>query len=246
MAITATEIIAEMTRCQAEHDAGRLPDVRKLATMMSEGEVNAPCVETGLTPLLWAVENDSLYVNLLMLRGADPAARGTGEHDVLPAERAVAKGLMQRAEQIARHGGPMPEALTAWREAARQRVLKYDGELKAITRTLEKGLKGDVFLAEANRLAAIFGVEAKKIRGRKGHLSFKAVPIRKLAKADGMSEEAWLARHQSDAAANGVSLLATTPPGEVAKDELWIAPDARQARGHRRLAPGLGRGRLTL
>lgn len=221
---TTAEIMAELKRCHEIHAGGTLPDARALQRLIQAGDVNAPCAETGLTPLLWAVEHDSLYVSFLMANGADPGATGTGDHAVAPAERAVAKGLMQRADQIARHGGPQPPALVAWREAARERIRKYDGELKAIVKRLEAGIKAPEFLAEAERMGAALGVAAKKMPGRKGHLSFKGVGVKKLAKAAGLAEEGWLAGLQAAAAAAGASLVTAMPLGETAKDELFLVP----------------------
>ena len=221
---SVTDFIAELARQHAHFAKGSLPDLRKLATMSEGVNVNDSCADTGLTPLLWTIENDSPLFSFLMSRQVDLSAVGTGEFAITPVEFALSKGLMQRAEQLVERGAACPPEIAARIDERRKANARADKELRDIERKLERGLKSPGFTAVAAQFAERLGVDGKKVRGRKGHLSFKAVPVRKLASESGEGEASWLYRLNAEASAAGASLFAAAPIGEKAKYELCLAP----------------------
>ncbi|MCB1511632.1 MAG: hypothetical protein KDJ36_12085, partial [Hyphomicrobiaceae bacterium] len=221
---TPSDLIAELSRVQA--NVGKaFPDMRRTAAIIQEIGPDAVCNETGMTPLQWAIVNDSKLAMLFLLtQRADPNARGTGTFDRAPIEMLVEKGDVEGADRLVNHGAACPPEVKALRERQAELRARHAKALTDIPKRLEKALKSDAFIAAVASFEAAFGVKAAKVRGRKGHLTFKAVPINALAKAEGLEPELWLAKHQAEAADAGVSLFARSLPGERAKDEINIAP----------------------
>lgn len=219
-----TEVLAAMAREHACFAAGTLPDMRNVAAALARVDINDVCPESGLTPLLWTIEHDSPLFSFILTRAPDVSARGTGDFDLTPVELASAKGLVERAEQLVRHGAACPPEIAESMAARREKAARLLAEHKQIERTLERALKDSAFTGFAERYGEVFGVAPGKLRGRKGHLSFKNVPVRKLAAAAGQSEAAWLADRNREAMAAGFSLFAADPVEEKTRIELCLAP----------------------
>ena len=221
---TITDVINEMKQ-QHEAFANKVqPDMRALAAMLDDLVIDDVCEDTGATPLLWAIEHDSPLFNFCLARGADPRKRGEREYAIEPIQLALSKGLMEKAKMLARHGVPCPpELAVVWEEERRKRV-QYDAEIKNIEKRLEKLLKQDAFAAVRADFETRLGVAAKKVRGRRGHVSFRNIPVRKLSKEEGLDEDSWMTALQRDGLDVGVSLFSTTPPGYAAKQEICLAP----------------------
>lgn len=223
---TPSDLIAELALVQKNAGKG-LPDMRRAAAIVEAIGPDGVCVETGMTPLQWAiVEGSKLGFLFLLARQADPNARGTGAFDRAPIAMLVEKGDIDGADRLVRHGAECPPevaALRDWKGALRAR---HEKALTDIPKRLEGVLESDAFRAHVAVCEAVFGQKAARIRGRKGHLAFKAVPIVALAKADGLSPELWLARQQAEAARAGVGLFTRSLPGERTKDEIALAPSA--------------------
>ena len=221
---TPSDLIAELARVQ--DSVGKTPpDMRRTAAIIEAIGPNGVCDETGMTPLQWAIVNESKLAFLFLLaRQADPNLRGTGAFDRAPIDILVQKGDVEGADRLVRHGAECPPEVAALRERQAALRARHEKASTDIPKRLEKALKSDAFVAAVATYEAVFGVAAAKVRGRKGHLTFKAVPIKALAKADGLEPELWLAKHQADAAKAGAGLFARSLPGESAKDEINIVP----------------------
>lgn len=223
--ITIDDLLGEMAAQEPHYgDPESQPDLRQLAKMLQRLSVDSICGKTGITPLIWTIENDSPLFNFLLVRAPDVNLRGTGEYDIAPIDLAISKGLMEKAETLARWGAPCPPEIEARWEAEKRAQQMYSAEIKKTEQRLEKQLKSADFQSEVRRLEIALGITAKKIRGRRGHLSFRDVPIRQLAKQAEMDEEHWLALQHSAARNNGVGLFSTLPVGAAAKLELCIVP----------------------
>lgn len=221
---TSSELITELARVQ-ENVGKALPDMRSAAAIIEAIGPDGVCDETGMTPLQWAIVNDNKLAFLFLLtQQVNPNARGTGAFDRAPIEMLVEKGNVEGADRLVRHGAECPPQVAALREQQAQLRARYESALSDIPKRLEKSLKSAAFVAAVATCEAIFGLKAVKLRGRKGHLTFKAVPIKALAKADGLEPELWLAKHQAEAVKAGAGILTRSLPGERAKDEINIAP----------------------
>ena len=221
---TPSELIAELARVQ-ESVGKALPDMRRTAAIIEAIGPDGVCDQTGMTPLQWAIVNDSKLAFLFLLTcQANPNARGTGVFNRAPIDMLVEKGDLEGADRLVRHGAECPPEVAALRERQAELRARHEKSLKDIPKRLEKALKSDAFVAAVATCEAVFGLKAAKIRGRKGHLTFKAVPIKALAKAEGLEPELWLAKHQAEAAKAGAGLFTRSLPGERAKDEINIAP----------------------
>ena len=223
MPATAKEIITALEKAQPE--PGTAPDMRPVARVLEDADIDAPCTETGITPLLWAIDTDnSLFFFFLLARSASATARGTGEWDIAPVDHALAKGNLRHAEALADRGAPLPPEVAAERERRRELARRYTAEIAATEKRLAKLLKEDWYTGELARLAEVFGVEAGKVRGRKGSLSFRKVPVRALAKKAGLEVEDWFAPIHAEALENGVILYLRALPGLVARDDVIAVP----------------------
>jgi hypothetical protein len=221
-----SELLAELNRMQSS--AGKTaPDMRRAAQIIEATGPDRACERTGMTPLQWAIENDSkLAFHFLLARGANPSARGTGSYDRAPVDMLVEKGQLDKAHHLVERGAECPAEVAAWHDRQVALRTRHEKALKEIPARLEKALKSEAFLAAAAELEHVFGVKAAKARGKKGLLTFKAVPIRKLAKAAGQDEELWFAALQRKIEEKRFGLFTGSIPGGSAKDDINIAPTA--------------------
>ncbi|MEO0671151.1 MAG: hypothetical protein AAFZ05_03905 [Pseudomonadota bacterium] len=208
-----------------------LPDNRRLATLFETIDVNSPKPEHGMTPLIWSLVHDSPLFHFLIGRGADVNAAGTGDYARAPINIAIELGLEDRAKRLVEIGAVCPPELQTKLDEERRLRQAFEADAKAIERRLSKALKDPAFLSEVARLEAVFGVKAKKTRGRVGHLSFPNVPIKALGEAAGTSGELWLAEQQRAAANKNIGISSREPVGvgrdilrTVAKQEICAAP----------------------
>ncbi|MGE3803688.1 MAG: hypothetical protein AB7K24_03330 [Gemmataceae bacterium] len=221
---TATDLLAEMEIQHARFADKQLPDMRRLAKMLEAVDINSACSKSGMTPLIWAIEHNSPLFMFCLARGADVSARGTGNHDVAPIDLAIAKGLLDKADSLVRGGAPCPPVIKARRDALREQIARYDKELKDTQRTLDRALEDKSFLMVVKEFETVLGVKAKKMRGRRGHLSYQNVAVRKRAAESSLTEDLWLAGLQAQASKRGAGLFTREPLGEKAKLEVCIAP----------------------
>lgn len=225
MAVTnASDLLAELERI--EKSAGKAaPDMRRAAQLIEAIGPDAVCEQAGMTALQWSIVHKSkLGFLFLLARGASATARGTGAYDRAPVDMLVENGDLANAYKLVQRGASCPPEVAAWRDRQAELRARHEKALKETPKRLEKQLKSEAFLAVAAKLEKVFGVPASKLRGRKGHLTFKSVPIRKLAKAAGQDPELWFAALQADAECDGVGLFARSIPGASGKDEVNIAP----------------------
>ena len=152
---TTTDVIAEMAKQHPLYGAADRPDLRRLAKLTEQVSIDATCENTGATPLLWAIENDSPLFSFLLVRQPDVTKRGKGEYDITPIDLAMSKGLIEKAETLARWGAPCPPAIQEQWDAEKRGREKYDQEIKKTERMLEKGLKAASFTEETKRLEAM-------------------------------------------------------------------------------------------
>lgn len=221
---TTTDVLAAMAHVHGQFGTSTLPDLRTVASILEHVDINSACAKTGLTPLLWTIEHDSPLISFILARGSDVATKGTGDFAKTPVELALEKKLMKRATQLVERGAPCPPEVAERIAEGRRAAAAASQEQAQIEKSLERGLKAPAFVELARRFGDRFGIEPKKIRGRQGHLSFKGVPVRALARDASKSEALWLSGLNIEAASAGGSLFAADPIEEKAKIELCLAP----------------------
>ncbi|MEZ4321606.1 MAG: hypothetical protein R3F61_29300 [Myxococcota bacterium] len=222
---TASDLLTEIDRQSRAFAEKRLPDMRRLADLLERVPVDSICDVTGATPLLWAIDQKSPVAKFLLTRGPDVSQRGTGRFDVLPIELAMQRGLHDLARSLTAHGAVVPAALAAQMAAEQAARTAREAELQSVSRHLEGRLADPGFQAVIAELEADFGVPAKRVRGQPGRVTFPRVPARKLARAAGLEDPAWLVHRVRTLLPRGVSLYAAVPPDQARLD-LCAAPTA--------------------
>jgi hypothetical protein len=221
---TASDLIAEIDKQTKAMAARQLPDMQRLTSLMQQVRIDSVCEQTGATRLLWAIEHKSPVAKFILIGSPDVTKRGTGKFDIPPIDLAIQSGMNVLAESLVQRSAAMPAAVAQRKQAETAKRTGYEAELKAVSSALERKLTDPAYLAVIAELESSLGVTAKKVRGRTGHLSFPSTPVRALAKATAMDEDAWLAQQVREVLPRGVSLFAAIPPGEDAKIELCAAP----------------------
>ncbi len=203
--------VFSVTDLLKEFTAPHMPDCRGLSKILSTVSIDDVCEESGLTPLLWSIENNSkLSFLFCMARGADPSKHGTGDFDTSPVELAIKRGCNEFVERLVSRGAQAPPevlgAITEKREAARE-ALRTRGEVvkKTIAR-LKREMKKDWFLTHLDYLESVFGIAPTTARGR-GIKAFAKVPLASLAEKAQSDIVTYFSRMIDHGRAAGVSIF---------------------------------------
>ncbi|MEZ6040889.1 MAG: hypothetical protein R3C20_10305 [Planctomycetaceae bacterium] len=186
---TVTDLLKELT---APHMTGPgLPDQRGLISILKTVSINDVCPVSGMTPLLWAIENGR-HIAFCFLHGADPSKRGTGDYDCTPVELASRQKNFELVENLLRRGAEadpaLLKAIADKREAEENEIRPRAQFVKDTIDRFKRESKTTSFQEHVRQLESLLGVSSSVARGR-GMQAFAKVPIRALAKANHFEDD---------------------------------------------------------
>lgn len=220
MAAKGSQLIREMQRLK---DAGGITYVLDLVNLLKSIPIDTQCEHTGVTPLLWSIENDFLF-SFCLTQMPDVNARGTGDYDLTPIEFAMQRNEIEKADTLARWGADCPREVQAYRQTQREALQTRMDEIKSIQKRLDDAIEEHRFVTELQQLTELFQVEPRRVRKRHGQLVFKNVKLKQLSKAQDESTEDWFAKVHDQYASRGICLFTRNPLGWKASLEVCAAP----------------------
>jgi hypothetical protein len=224
---TVTDLLKEFT---APHMTGPgMRDQRGLNKILETVSINEVCPTTGMTPLIWAIENGS-HVAFCFMHGADPSKRGTGDYDISPLELAIRKGNHDLVDTLIRHGAEAPpdvmKSITEERETQANEIRARSRIVQGTITRFKRVSKSTDYREHVRQLESLLGVSASSARGR-GMRAFAKVPIRSLAEANESGDIEYLVSLNESSRQAGFTLFCERGL-EVAKTvRLLLAPSIR-------------------
>lgn len=220
MSADGSRLIREMERLR---DAGGVTYVLDLVNLLKTIPIDTPCEQTGVTPLMWAIESDFLF-SFCLTQGPNVNAHGNGEYDLTPMEFALVRGRIEMADTLARWGAECPPEVATHRQGQRDSLRRRRADIQNIQDRLNHAISDGWFVSELDGLSKVFGVKSKRVQGRQGHVSFKNVRLKQLSSAENESTEDWFAALHARYADKGISLFTREPLGWRASLEVCATP----------------------
>ena len=189
-----------------------ISDYRGLITILKTVSINDVCPESGMTPLIWAIEHGT-HIAFCFVHGANPSTRGTGDYDLSPLDLALQKVDDKLIGDLIRRGAEAPaELLNSLREKQAAKTKEFQTRSKFVKDTIKqfkRDSKSKEYQARVEHLESVFGVSSSVARGR-GMQAFAKVPLRSLAAANNVDEIDYLASLHDESSATRLHALQRT------------------------------------